>query len=161
MKVERATPEELEEVVAVLSEAAAWLRSRGIEQWPHPFPAEWVAPSIDRGETYLARLDGAVAGTITVRWEDPAFWGEQPPVAGYVHGIAVRREFAGLGLELLEWADEQVRAEGRDLLRLDCRTDNERLRRYYEERGFEHRGDATVANFRTSLYERRCPVEKS
>jgi ribosomal protein S18 acetylase RimI-like enzyme len=160
VKVERATPEELEQVVAVLSEAAGWLRSRGIEQWPHPYPAEWVAASIERGETYLARLNGAVVGTITLRWDDPAFWGEQPPVAGYVHGVAVRREFAGLGSELLEWADEQVRVEGRDLLRLDCRSDNERLRRYYEERGFEHRRDTTVADFRTSLYERRCPMEK-
>jgi GNAT superfamily N-acetyltransferase len=164
MKVTRAKADELDEVVVVMSEAAAWLRSRGIEQWPSPYPAAWVAPSIERGETYLARLNGAVAGTITLRWADPAFWGEQPPVAGYVHGIAVRRGFAGLGSELLEWADEQVRLAGRDVLRLDCRTDNERLRRYYEERGFEHRGDATVAEFRTSLYERPSrarPVEQS
>jgi GNAT superfamily N-acetyltransferase len=132
VKVERATAEELDEVVAVLSEAAAWLRARGIEQWPDPYPADWVEPSIRRGETYLARQNGEVVGTITLRWEDRAFWGEQPPVAGYVHGIAVRREFAGLGPELLEWADEQVRATGRDLLRLDCRTDNSKLRAYYE-----------------------------
>jgi len=156
VKVEQALPEEVEDVVAVLSEAAAWLCSRGIEQWPHPFPAEWVEPSIERGETYLARVEGAVAGTITLRWEDPAFWGEQPPVAGYVHAIAVRRAFAGLGPKLLEWAEEQVRGSGRGLVRLDCRTDNQRLRRYYEERGFVHRRDTSVGDFRTSLYERRC-----
>ena len=166
MKVERASPDEVDEVVAVLSEAVSWLRSRGIEQWPDPYPAEWVAASIERGETYLVRLNGAVAGTITLRWDDPAFWGAEPPVAGYVHGVAVRREFAGLGSRLLEWADEQVRDAGRELLRLDCRSDNERLRRYYEERGFVHRRDATVADFQTSLYERPCksgprPVEKS
>ena len=148
--------EELEEVVAVLSEAAAWLRALGIEQWPDPFPAAWVEPSIERGETYLARDGDLVAGTITLRWDDPAFWGEQPPVAGYVHAIAVRREFAGAGPALLDWADGQVCAEGRELLRLDCRTENARLRRYYEGQGFVHRGDATVADFETSLYERRC-----
>ena len=156
MNVRRARAEELDEAVAVLSEAAAWLRSRGIEQWPHPYPAEWVAASIERGETYLAREDGAVVGTITLRWADPAFWGEQPPVAGYVHGLAVRRDFAGRGPELLEWAERRVRKAGRDLVRLDCRTDNARLRRYYEKQGFEHRGDTTVHEFRTSLYERRC-----
>jgi ribosomal protein S18 acetylase RimI-like enzyme len=156
VNVELAGPEELDDVVAVLSEAAAWLRSRGIEQWPHPFPAEWVAPSIERGETYLVRENGAVAGTITLRWEDPAFWGEQPPVAGYVHGIAVRRDFAGLGPELLKWAAQRVREADRELLRLDCRTDNAELRGYYERHGFRHRGDTTVDDFRTSLYERRC-----
>ena len=156
MRVESASPEELDEVVAVLSEAAAWLRARGIEQWPDPYPAAWVQASIERGETYLARQGDALVGTITLRWEDPAFWGEQPPVAGYVHGIAVRRAFAGAGPELLEWADGQVGAAARELLRLDCRSDNFRLRRYYEEQGFVHRGDATVAGFETSIYERRC-----
>jgi ribosomal protein S18 acetylase RimI-like enzyme len=156
VNVELADVEELNDVVEVLSEAAAWLRSRGIEQWPHPFPADWVKPSIERGETYLVRENGAVAGTITLRWEDVAFWGEEPPVAGYVHGIAVRREFAGLGPEVLEWAAQRVREEGRELLRLDCRTDNAELRRYYECQGFRHRGDTTVDDFRTSLYERRC-----
>jgi ribosomal protein S18 acetylase RimI-like enzyme len=115
-----------------------------------------VAPSIGRGETYLVRENGAIAGTITLRWEDPAFWGEQPPVAGYVHGIAVRREFAGLGPELLEWAAQRVREADRELLRLDCRTDNAEMRAYYERHGFRHRGDTTVDDFRTSLYERRC-----
>jgi ribosomal protein S18 acetylase RimI-like enzyme len=160
VKVERAAPEEVGEVVAVLSEAAAWLRTRGIEQWPDPYPADWVESSIRRGETYLARDGGEVVGTITLRWEDRAFWGEQPPVAGYVHGIAVRREFAGLGPRLLEWADGQVRAARRDFLRLDCRTDNPKLRAYYEGHGFVHRGDATVADFRTSLYERCCGIER-
>ena len=40
MRVERAAPEEVDEVVAVLSEAAAWLRTRGIEQWLDPYPAD-------------------------------------------------------------------------------------------------------------------------
>ena len=67
MRVERAAPEEVGEVVAVLSEAAAWLRSRGIEQCPDPDPADWVESSIRRGETYLARDGGEAVGTITLR----------------------------------------------------------------------------------------------
>jgi hypothetical protein len=139
MKVGQARSDELGEVLAVLSESARWLRSRGIEQWPDPFPADRVEPSIARGETYLVRVGGAVAGTITLRWADAAFWGEQPPVAGYVHAVAVRREYAGLGPK-----------------RLDCLSSNSALRAYYERHGFVHRGDTDVDDFRTSLYERRC-----
>jgi GNAT superfamily N-acetyltransferase len=154
--VERARPEELDVVVDVLSESARWLRSRGIDQWPDPFPADRVDASIARGETYLVRVGGEVAGTVTLRWADPHFWGEQPPVAGYVHALAVRREFAGLGAKVLEWASQQVRQAGRTLLRLDCLSENRGLRQYYERHGFVHQRDTIVEDFRTSLYERRC-----
>ena len=147
-------------MLAVLSESARWLNSRGIEQWPDPFPADRVEPSIARGETYLVRVGGAVAGTITLRWADHAFWGEQPPVAGYVHAIAVRREFAGLGPKLLDWAAARVRDAGRELLRLDCLSSNAALRSYYERHGFAHRRDTTVEDFRTSLYERPVGVDE-
>jgi GNAT superfamily N-acetyltransferase len=143
-------------VLGVLSESARWLKSRGIEQWPDPFPPDPVERSIARGETFLVRAADEVAGTVTLRWSDPLFWGEQPPVAGYVHALAVRREFAGLGAEVLDWAGEQVREAGRSLLRLDCRSENARLRQYYERHGFVHRGDTIVEDFQTSLYERRC-----
>jgi GNAT superfamily N-acetyltransferase len=156
MNVERARPEELGAVLAVLTESARWLRARGIQQWPDPFPPDRVEPSIARGETYLVRVGGEVAGTITLRWADPAFWGEQPPVAGYVHAIAVRREFAGLGPKLLDWAEQRVRKAGSELLRLDCLSENAALRAYYELHGFVHCGDTTVDDFRTSLYERLC-----
>ena len=56
-----ATPAEVGDVLAVLDEAAAWLRTSGVEQWPDRFEPAWVEPAIDRGETWLARLDGAVA----------------------------------------------------------------------------------------------------
>ena len=133
MIVERARPEELGEVLAVLAESARWLRSRGIEQWPDPFPPDRVEPSIARGETYLVRVGGAVA-----------------------HAIAVRREFAGLGPKLLDWAAARVREARRDFLRLDCLSENTALRSYYERHGFVYCRDTDVDEFRTSLYERRC-----
>ena len=77
-------------------------------------------------------------------------------MAGYVHAIAVRREFAGLGPKLLDWAAARVREAGRELLRLDCLSGNAALRSYYERNGFVHCRDTDVADFWTSLYERRC-----
>jgi GNAT superfamily N-acetyltransferase len=154
VKSERAGPEELAEVITVLSEAAKWVHARGIEQWPDPFPPERVEEGIARGETYLARIGPEVAGTITLQWEDPFFWGERPPNAAYVHLMAVRWRFAGRGTELLEWAAAQARAGGRELLRLDCLSTNPGLRRYYEAQGFVHLGDRMILDHRASLYEK-------
>jgi GNAT superfamily N-acetyltransferase len=131
------------------------LRDRGIDQWPDPFPRLRVDEAFERGDLYVARSGGEIAATFTLQWEDELFWGPQPPVAGYIHAVAVRREHAGLGRELIEWAVRAVRDSGRAYLRLDCMRDNARIREYYEALGFQHRGDTVVGgHLDASLYER-------
>ena len=153
-----ATPDDLDDVLDLLAEAASWLRARGIEQWPTCFPREQIAESIARGETHVVREGATAVATLALQWEDPFFWGERPPDAGYVHRVAVRRAFAGrgLGVQLLDWADQQIAARGRRYLRLDCMAENTGLCAYYEGLGFERRGEVARGAWRASLYERPC-----
>jgi ribosomal protein S18 acetylase RimI-like enzyme len=158
LDVRRAEADDLDEVVSILSEAARWLLDRGIRQWPDPFPRDRAAALLDRGNFYLVRVDGEPAATFALLWSDPAFWGERPPDAGYVHAVAVRRAYAGRGLgeQLLDWAEAQAAVAGREYLRLDCMSDNATLRAYYERLGFEPRGEAVFDDFTATLFERRC-----
>jgi ribosomal protein S18 acetylase RimI-like enzyme len=160
LDVRRAGPADVDEIVAVLSEAARWLLSRGIRQWPDPFPRERVERLVRRGDFYLAWLDAEPAATLAMQWSDPTFWGEQPDDAGYVHALAVRRAQAGrgLGARLLDWAETQVVASGREFLRLDCLAQNHALRRFYEGEGFEPRGEVAVDDLVAMRFERRCPA---
>src|SRR5580693_9315586 len=48
-----AAPGQLDEVLAVLDEASAWLAGRGVEQWPSRFEPSWVEGAVRRGETWL------------------------------------------------------------------------------------------------------------
>ena len=158
LEVRRAGPEDVDEIVEILSEAARWLCGRGIVQWPDPFPRDRVAVLAERGDFHLAYVDGAAVATLALMWSDPTFWGDRPHDAGYVHALAVRRAWAGrgLGARLLDWAQEQAAAAGREYLRLDCRAENGALRAYYERQGFDRRGEAAVDEFTSALYERRC-----
>ena len=56
------------------SDVAAWLRSRGVAQWPARFPTDWVTPTIEAGETWLAEIGGEIVGSLVVQWDDPLFW---------------------------------------------------------------------------------------
>jgi GNAT superfamily N-acetyltransferase len=143
-------------VAELLDEATAWVGERGYEQWPLPFPHEELAAAIDRGEVYLAELDGEPVATVTLLWDDPQYWGARPPDAAYVHKLAVRRACAGqrIGSAIVEWADVAAARAGRRFLRLDCLRDNPGIRAYYERLGFEHRGDLVVNDRRMSIYER-------
>jgi GNAT superfamily N-acetyltransferase len=153
--VRRAGPGDIEVVLAVLADAAAWLRARGVDQWPDRFPVDWVMPAIDRGETWLADVDGEVFGTLVVQWEDPIFWAGFPRDAGYLHRLAVRRTGRGQGGVLLRWAEQHAAGHGKTFLRLDCVAENAGLRGYYERAGYAHVGDVTVGEYTQARYEKR------
>ncbi len=109
---------------------------------------------------YLALLAGQAVGTFALQWADEETWGSLPDDAGYVHGLAVRRDFAGRGLgrELLRWKENRVSLSGRKYLRLDCTAENEALNAYYRRAGFTYRGCVTVRGLEISLYEKRVGV---
>ncbi|MEU4700643.1 GNAT family N-acetyltransferase [Nonomuraea dietziae] len=132
----------MDEVLSVLDEAAQWLNTHGISQWPARFEAAWVEEAILRGETWLVTTGDKVAGTVTMDWSDP-LWTDAD-AAGYVHRMAVRRWASGLGVCILDWAADAAQQRAAKYLRLDCVKSNDRLRAYYEARGFAHRGDVPV-----------------
>jgi ribosomal protein S18 acetylase RimI-like enzyme len=130
--------------VAIHEEAAGWLWARGVRQWR---PGEYALETLERElaaghEVYLARRDGDPAGGFTLQWEDVIVWEEQPPIAGYLHALCVRRAYAGreLGAALLAYAGQCVARAGRPWLRLDCWVGNVTLRAWYERLGFSYQG---------------------
>jgi GNAT superfamily N-acetyltransferase len=156
VRVRPARPEDAAVVAALLDEATVWVGERGYEQWPLPFPRDQLLAAIARGEVYLAEAGGETVATVTLLWNDQMYWGERPPDAAYVHKLAVRRACAGQGIgrAIVEWADRTAAKAGRQFLRLDCLGDNPGIRRYYEELGFEHRGDLVLNGRTMSIYER-------
>jgi ribosomal protein S18 acetylase RimI-like enzyme len=156
VNVRRAGRDDVAEVAALLDEATVWVGERGYEQWPLPFPQNEIAGAIERGEVYVAELGGEPVATVTLLWDDPRYWGDRPADAAYVHKLAVRRACAGrrIGSAIVEWADATAAAAGRAFLRLDCLGDNPGIRAYYEQLGFEHRGDLVVNGRNMAIYER-------
>jgi len=156
VKVRRCQSDDVAVVAALLDEATVWVGERGYEQWPLPFPHAEIAAAIERGEVYIAEVDGAPVATVTLLWDDPQYWPDAAPDAAYVHKLAVSRASAGqrIGEAIVEWADHTAAAAGRDFLRLDCIRDNPGIRAYYERLGFEHRGDLVVNGRGMSIYER-------
>src|SRR5215213_8095731 len=96
MRITRATPDDLDALVAFRDEAARWLASKGIDQWQEPWPTEdlmveGMLRNIEAGETFIVWDDDHTpAATITVnRWAKPE-----------------------LGAELLDWAGPRRPTKG-------------------------------------------------
>lgn len=156
--ITRATAADVDALTAIYEETERWQIARGIDPGLPPMPLRMiVVRRVENGVIYLARVGGAPAGTVTLAWEDRTVWPDAPEGdAGYVHGLAVARAFAGqqVGLAILRWVESYVADAGKPFVRLDCNGDNPVLRAYYERAGYTHRGDVAVGR-RASRYEKR------
>ncbi len=157
VRIERARPEELGDVVKILDDAAGWLRDQGIEQWPDSFSedATWrmdrIRSYVECGLTYLVKDESGLSlATFTLSSAaDPQFahgWPDSPDLGGYVFRMAVLRSAAGrdLGNVMLDYAGAQVGRWGKPWLRIDVHRHNRKLQEYYERRGFVKVAEVTA-----------------
>src|SRR5262249_14091462 len=135
----------------------AWQRTQGIDPGRLPRPLlEIVAARVRAGGIYLATLDGKPAGTVTILDEPEGVWDDLPGKALSIHGLMVRRAFAGqeIGQMLLRWAEQRAAELGLPLLRLDCDATNPALRSYYERTGFTPMGNVALAHRTAARYQK-------
>lgn len=159
VRIIRAEPSELNEVLEILEEASRWLTARGFEsQWkPSPALHQLIRDSIDQGDVYMIKDAQGTIGTITLQWTDMKYWGDMSPDAGYIHKFAIKRSRSGqrLGIRTLQWAEAKTKKEGKKFLRLDCLANNRIIREYYEKYGFVHIRDTMAPGWKASLYEKK------
>lgn len=119
-----ATSDDVAAVAAVIQEAARWIATWRSELWDPALVGEaFVAPHVAQGQMLTARTGGEIAGVMIMLTKDLLFWPDDPPgEAVYLHKLAVRRAYSGLGLPatLMDYAEKLARAQDRHVLRLDC-----------------------------------------
>lgn len=161
-EISKATPADASELLVTLEEARAFKLAQGDYGWgTEPFTDVTVQSALVRGETYIARIDGHIAGSLALSWEDSRIWGEDKGtdgLAGYIHRLTTRDSFRGQGVGrlLVAWAFEQVQNAERPYLRLDCSYKNPALCGYYETQGFEQIGrkDLTGPDYAVAFYQK-------
>jgi hypothetical protein len=142
MIVEQATIGDLPVILVLRQEASDWLTKKGIDQWAVAWPSpeaqsERILSSIRAGTWMVRTDDGETAATVALdSLSDPQLWtpSEQADPSMYLHRLIVRRKYAGLGDDVIDWACKRAGELGNPWVRIDVWTDNIGLHRYYEER---------------------------
>lgn len=170
MKIREAANSDIDTIMRLRREAAAWLATQGTDQWSsagldEPVFRDRVSQSVKSRETWMA-LDhtDTVIGTVGLDdWCDTGQWtSDEQQSALFVHRMIIDRNHAGQqhGHQLLQWADYVALARAKNWLRLDAWTTNDKLHRYYQGEGFTY--VRTIPNYRTgsaALFQRRVPSE--
>jgi GNAT superfamily N-acetyltransferase len=166
VRIRKAVADDVPTILRWRTEAAAWLHTRGSDQWSDSGLSQdafidRVLDSIRTGETWIAEDDdGTPLGTIAVDSSaDSGLWSEEELKSSLVvHRMITDRSSVGRGVgrRLLDHAEHLARRAGRKMLILDAWTTNRGLHAYYESQGFRH--VRTVPNHHTpsaTLFERR------
>lgn len=164
VSIKLAQPQDAEDLADILNSALQYKVTHDDLIWgTEPFTAEELHERIEKGNTYIAKVGNVPVGTLSLTLEDEAMWGKPPPIAVYVHQLAVTQGYRGLNLgkQMLDWAGHWAADNGRELLRLDFPSKNEGLKAYYEKLGFRWVRDREMpspqATYVAALYER--PIE--
>ncbi len=161
LEIRRVQKDAASEALEICTDAALWLKGKGIVQWDDFLDPEKAKFIVDKrfgeGEVFIGYLNSRPVATITVQWED-TFWDDMghDPDSGYIHTMAVRRGYAGLGLgrELLDWAGNYFAAAKKARMRLDVAGDNSRLCRFYDDLGFNTVGRKDWKDWHLLMKER-------
>jgi ribosomal protein S18 acetylase RimI-like enzyme len=161
LQLRRACDDDFDAVYAIMNDASAWLKSRGMNMWgwvPSEAGRKIVRDRIATNEAYLASIDERPVATFAMQWADEEMWGERgrDGEAGYIHGIAVARTAAGkgVGAALIKQGEKMVADRGRRFLRLDCMGQNEALCAYYQRLGFTRCGTKEGKGWSAALFEK-------
>ncbi|MCM3783839.1 GNAT family N-acetyltransferase [Neobacillus mesonae] len=154
----KATPDETNDILTLLKEAAEWMVASKLKHWtPDMFTEESVRTYFDDRDIYVAYLNDTPAGLFTLQGSDPSYWGPlNDERYGYLHRLTVRQSFRKRGISewLLNTAEEIVLSQGKKALRLDCITHSPKLNAFYQSLGFKHQGVTDMGVRVVNLYER-------
>lgn len=130
-------------IVDLRDALARWQVERSIQQWrPGEVDVNDVFEQVSRDEWWVDSTFGAIRAAIRLSDTDDLVWPHVDDGAGYVHGLMVARNAAGIGLgsQTLSWAEKEIANRGLHIARLDCVATNAVLRSFYLEHGFLERG---------------------
>ena len=167
--VRMATDDDVDDMVAVLTQGRAAIGRLGIDQWQDGYPERRrIEDDVARGVSYVAVADdGRILGCAAIDFDgEPTYdvidgaWltpsTSEAPTYGVIHRIAVadnaRRQ--GVARRLIDEALRLAEARGARSLRIDTHPGNLPMQRFIESCGFTYCGVIMIDLARESTKER-------
>jgi hypothetical protein len=116
---------DIDEVVRLMHDAAAWMSAKGTPAWDVArIDRTFAETFVLRSELLVASCSDGIVGCCTLSAEDPEFWPDAlKGEAAYLHKLAVRRTHAGRGVSSAGSVAKIVKLE-HAWRRLDGRNDD-------------------------------------
>lgn len=169
MKIRPGGPDDLDDVLAMLDQAVAWLTEQGrTGQWgstafsEKPERIEQMARWLANDDAWIAEIDGESAGAMTLSPRHLPYVPAPGEPELYVRLLVTARRFRGHGVggALLDHARAEAARAGVGLLRVDCYAGGGgKLVDYYTGQGFTPVSTFSVGEWPGQLLAQHLPRE--
>lgn len=129
-----------DEFLNILREVGQWLVDSGQLMWePHTLTTDNLIDDYTRDNCYVMYVDETPAATFILQWKDPLYYADVPDnTAGFIHKVAIRRQFAGQNLfsAILDFCRTECLNRGIHELQLETDATRPKLTAFYERHQF-------------------------
>ena len=149
MQVEKATSNNILEVMYLLQHCIEDFNKNSVYQWNMSYPDPFkLLSEVEKGSLYIIKTKGICIGTITIDEQqesvfDKVDWKNKTDKFLVLHRIAVFPSWQkkGIGRKLIEFAEKFAKDNNYKSIRLDVASSSKHLIKLYESIGYTYTGD--------------------
>lgn len=142
---------DLDRIMEIVSDARAFLRKNGINQWQDRYPErEIFIQDIEKGGCYVFTDEDRIVGMISLVFSpEPSYlvvfggnWLSKDKPYAVFHRSAVSSDSRGRGIagEMMSYVEKKAKEKGLYSMRVDTHRDNKAMRRLLEKNAYIHCG---------------------
>ena len=140
IKIVLAKPKDLDAIHEILIQRCKWFKDNHIDQWkldwyPKKYNNEYFLKQIKENFLYVSKNKKEVVGVMLLKKKDEKYWSNDNN-SYFLHHFATKLENKGVGKIMLKFACNKCLKDKKKYLRLDSKSSNDRLTKYYESMSF-------------------------
>jgi ribosomal protein S18 acetylase RimI-like enzyme len=148
MNISKASENQLDEIIALLSEVVSEMNASGIDQWGPDHPTRGMIQNhINEGTLHVLLENNSIIGFIKITDEQDieysdVDWADSAGKSLVIHRLAIHPKVQrrGLAKMLMEFAEKYAVENGFTSIRIDTYSKNYRALQLYEKCGYKYRG---------------------
>ena len=147
MIIEKATPDDIREILDLVHECIRDMSEHGMDQWNEIYPKDEIFVSdIENATLFVVKNEETIVGIIVLSQEQDKEYEAIPWRDGtgkfiLVHRLAVLPSWQrqGIATQLMDFAEAFGRKNGFMSIRIDTYSHNPRTLSFFEKRGYERK----------------------
>lgn len=141
LQIINSIPRDIDFTFKLFDSAIEYQKKNGYELWPQ-FDKHFIEIEIAEKRHWKILYNGTIVCVFSVQYSDPIIWAERNEPSVYLHRIAINPIFKGNGIMKIikEWSIDHANKFGKKYVRMDTWGQNENLRKYYINCGFNYIG---------------------